>query len=81
MSTRISLIAILLFIIEISIAVGQDSAAEKEVIKRLNAFHEAIIDNDSQAAKKLLSESVRVLEEGNIETKDEYLSHLFHSDG
>lgn len=40
-----------------------------------------IIDNDSQAAKVLLSESVRIPEGGNIETKDEYLSHHFHSDG
>ncbi|MDZ7694981.1 MAG: hypothetical protein U5K69_28340 [Balneolaceae bacterium] len=62
MSTRISLTAILLFIIGTSIAVGQDSATEKNVIKTLNAFHEAIIDNDSQAAKNLLSESVRILE-------------------
>jgi ketosteroid isomerase-like protein len=81
MSTRISLITILLFIIGITTAVGQDSAAEKNVIKTLNAFHEAIIDNNSQSAKKLLSESVRILEGGNIETKNEYLSHHLHSDG
>lgn len=81
MSTRISLTAILLFIIGTSIAVGQNSAAEKDVIKTLDAFHQAILDNDNQAAKKLLSESVRILEGGNIETKDEYLSHHFHSDG
>jgi len=81
MSTRISLVAILLFIIGTPIAEGQHSATEKNVIKTLNAFQEAIIDNDSQAAKDLLSESVRILEGGNIETKQEYLSHHFHSDG
>ena len=81
MSTRISYIAILLFIIGTSIAVGQDSTTEKKVIKTLNAFHEAIIDNDSQTAKHLLSKSVRILEGGNIESKEEYLSHHFHSDG
>ena len=81
MFTRISFAAIFLLIIGTSIVVGQDSAAEKKVIKTLEAFHQAIIDNDSQAAKNLLSKSVRILEGGNIETKDKYLSHHFHSDG
>ncbi|PAU94292.1 DUF4440 domain-containing protein [Aliifodinibius salipaludis] len=81
MFTRISLAAIFLLIIGTSISVGQPSASEKNVIKALDAFHQAIIDNDSQAAKNLLSESVRILEGGNIETKEEYLSHHFHSDG
>jgi ketosteroid isomerase-like protein len=81
MYTRISLTAVFLFIIGTSISVGQPSASEKKVIKALDAFHQAIIDNDSQAAKKLLSESVQILEGGNIETKEEYLSHHFHSDG
>ncbi|MCW9705759.1 nuclear transport factor 2 family protein [Fodinibius salsisoli] len=81
MSTRISLTAVLLFIIGTSIAVGQNSATEKEVINTLDGFHQAIIDNNSQAAQNLLSESVRILEGENIETKEEYLSHHFHSDG
>ena len=81
MYTRISLTAVFLFIIGTSISVGQPSASEKKVIKALDAFHQAIIDNDSQAAKKLLSDSVQILEGGNIETKEEYLSHHFHSDG
>lgn len=81
MSTRISLTAILLFLAGTSIALGQETTAERNVIKTLDAFHQAIIDNDSQAAKNLLSDSVRILEGGNIETKDEYLSHHFHSDG
>lgn len=81
MFTRISLTAIFLLLIGTSIAVGQDSSTEKNVIKTLESFHQAIIDNDSQTAKNLLSESVRILEGGNIETKDEYLSHHFHSDG
>src|SRR6056297_3263689 len=81
MFTRISLTAALLFIIGTSISVSQSSASGKSVIKTLDAFHQAIIDNDSQTAQNLLSESVRILEGGNIETKDEYLSHHFHSDG
>ena len=81
MSTQISLTTILLFLMGTSIAVGQHSATEKNVISTLDTFHQAIVDNDSQAAKKLLSESARILEGGNIETKDEYLSHHFHSDG
>ena len=81
MFTRISLTAALLFIIGTSISVSQPSASEKSVIKTLDAFHQAIIDNDSQTAQNLLSESVRILEGGNIETKEEYLSHHFHSDG
>lgn len=59
---------------------GQQPSQE-EVTKTLNAFHQAIVDNDSQAAQKLLSESAKILESGNIETKEEYLSHHFHSDG
>ncbi|MEL7832852.1 nuclear transport factor 2 family protein [Fodinibius sp. Rm-B-1B1-1] len=81
MFTRISLTAVCLFIIGTSIAIGQDSPTERNVIKTLDAFHQAIIENDSQAAQNLLSESVRILEGGNIETKEEYLSHHFHSDG
>lgn len=81
MYSRISLAVVFLFIIGTSISVGQPSASEKNVIKTLDAFHQAIIENDSQAAKNLLSESVRILEGGNIETKEEYLSHHFHSDG
>lgn len=60
---------------------GQQSSQEEAVIETLEAFHQAIIDNDSVAAKKLLSDSVQILEGGNIETKDEYMSHHFHSDG
>ncbi|WP_445664337.1 nuclear transport factor 2 family protein [Fodinibius sp. AD559] len=81
MYSRISLAVVFLFIIGTSISVGQPSASEKNIIKTLDAFHQAIIENDSQAAKNLLSESVRILEGGNIETKEEYLSHHFHSDG
>lgn len=81
MNIRISLTAVLLFIIGTSISTGQHSAKEKNIIKTLDAFHQAIIDNDSQAARNLLSETVRILEGGNIETKEEYLSHHFHSDG
>lgn len=81
MITRISLTIAILFMMGTSIALGQTTAAEKNVIKTIDSFHQAIIDNDSQAARSLLSESVRILEGGNIETMDEYLSHHFHSDG
>ncbi|MDX1640051.1 MAG: hypothetical protein R3220_00035 [Balneolaceae bacterium] len=60
MSTRISLTVILLFIIGTTIAVGQHSATEKNVIKTLNALHQAIIDNGSQSVSDLLSASVQI---------------------
>lgn len=81
MYSQISLAAVFLFIIGTSISAGQPSASEKNVIKTLDTFHQAIIDNNTQTARNLLSESVQILEGGNIETKDEYLSHHFHSDG
>lgn len=39
------------------------------------------MENDVSKAGELLSDSARILESGNIETKEEYLSHHFHSDG
>jgi hypothetical protein len=51
------------------------------VLETLDNFKQAIVDNDSDKARQLLSDSVRILEGGNIETKEEYLSHHFHSDG
>ncbi len=81
MYTRILLTAGLLFIIGTSISIGQHSTTEKAVIKTLDSFHKAIVENNSSKADELLSDSARILEGGNIETKEEYLSHHFHSDG
>ncbi|WP_255233328.1 nuclear transport factor 2 family protein [Aliifodinibius salipaludis] len=47
----------------------------------LNSFHQTIVENDVTKARQLLSDSARILEGGNIETKEQYLSHHFHSDG
>jgi ketosteroid isomerase-like protein len=52
-----------------------------EVVQVLNDFRTAIINNDSEKASALLTDDIRILEGGNIETKEEYLSHHFHSDG
>jgi hypothetical protein len=57
------------------------SSQEKNVIQTLEDFHQAILDNDNSAAQRLLSDSIRILEGGSVETKEEYLSHHFYADG
>lgn len=59
-------------------ATVEDSAAVVQVLER---FREAIINNNREKASDLLTEDARILESGGIETKEEYLSHHFHSDG
>lgn len=54
---------------------------KEKLVKVLNDFRKAIISNDSEKAADLLSDNARILESGGIETKEEYLSHHFHSDG
>ncbi|MDZ7660536.1 nuclear transport factor 2 family protein [Fodinibius sp.] len=71
-----------LFVVLITFGVAHGQQTEKEsVLETLDNFKQAIVDNDSDKARQLLSDSVRILEGGNIETKEEYLSHHFHSDG
>ncbi len=54
---------------------------KEAIINTLESFHQAIIDIDAGKAESLLSDGVRILESGGIETKEENLSHHFHSDG
>lgn len=54
---------------------------EEKLVQVLNDFRTAIISNDSEKAAALLTDDARILESGGIETKEEYLSHHFHSDG
>lgn len=81
MSPKILIVAAFFTLLGTNIALGQETSQEEAITKTLNAFQQAIIDNDVQKARMLLADSVRILESGNIETKEEYLSHHFHSDG
>lgn len=54
---------------------------KEKLVQVLDNFRTAIINNDSEKASTLLTEDARILESGGIETKEEYFSHHFHSDG
>ncbi len=56
-------------------------ADSEKVLQVLEDFREAIISNNSDKASRLLTDDARILESGGVETKEEYLSHHFHSDG
>ncbi|MFT5142808.1 MAG: ketosteroid isomerase-like protein [Rhodothermales bacterium] len=58
-----------------------DDMSETAVGDAVEAFRASIVANDSTAAASLLAENVRIVEGGNVETRDGYLSHHFHSDG
>ncbi len=62
-------------------AFSQAVDEEERVIQILDAFKQSIVDNDSENASQLLADEIQILEGSAIETKDEYLSHHFHSDG
>lgn len=51
------------------------------MVQALEAFQIAFINKNQERAWELLAEDARILERANIETKEEYLSHYFHSDG
>jgi ketosteroid isomerase-like protein len=51
------------------------------IAKTLNDLETAIVENDSEKAGEILHDDVTILEGGGMETKSEYLSHHFHSDG
>lgn len=57
------------------------STSDKELVQVIDNFRIAIINNNSEKASSLLTDDARILESGGIETKEEYLSHHFHSDG
>lgn len=81
MNIRKPFLTALLLLLGTTISFGQQGSQEKTVINALNSFHQAIVKNNVSKAGKLLGDSARILEGGNIETKQEYLSHHFHSDG
>lgn len=60
---------------------AQTNQAETNVLKTLGDFKTAIVDNDSEAVTNLLADDALILEGTGMETKEEYLSHHFHSDG
>lgn len=76
-----TLLTTLFILVGTSFVYSQQTTQEKEVVDTLDKFHQAIVENNTSKAGKLLSNSVRILEGGNVETKEEYLSHHFHSDG
>jgi ketosteroid isomerase-like protein len=57
------------------------TAGDEEVVQVLENFQMAIINNDQEKALALLTDDARILESGGIESKEEYLSHHFNSDG
>ncbi len=51
------------------------------ISKTLSEFETAIVENNAKLASKLLHADAIILEGRGSETKDQYLSHHFHSDG
>ncbi|MFD2531265.1 YybH family protein [Gracilimonas halophila] len=60
---------------------AQTNQPKTNVLMALEDFKTAIIDNDSETASNLLANDALILEGSGVETKKEYLSHHFHSDG
>ena len=54
--------------------------SEGTIVSVSEAFRLALVQHDSLAATQLLSEDVVIMEGGKVESKEEYLSHHFHSD-
>lgn len=71
---------LMLFISSITL-VAQETNDKEMIAKTLSDLQTAIINNDSEQAGKILHEDVTILEGGGVETKTQYLSHHFHSDG
>lgn len=72
----------LLALVISSMTLFAQQSTEKEMIaKTLNDLETAIINNDSEQAGAILHDDVTILEGGGMETKGQYLSHHFHSDG
>lgn len=72
----------LLALVISSMTLFAQQSTEKEMIaKTLLDLETAIISNNSEQAGKILHDDVTILEGGGMETKSQYLSHHFHSDG
>jgi ketosteroid isomerase-like protein len=74
-------ILVLILLTSVTSVVAQEGPDHKSIVKTLNDFETAIIENNSELASKLLRNDVVILEGRGRETKDEYLSHHFHTDG
>ena len=70
-----------LVLISISMTALAQQSEEQTVSKILGDFENAIVENNPEAASKLLHDDVVILEGSNRESKEQYLSHHFHSDG
>lgn len=79
MKSFIKIFAVLVFLS--GTVTAQTNQTETKVLEALDNFKAAIIDNDSEAASNVMADDVLILEGSGMETKEEYLSHHFHSDG
>jgi ketosteroid isomerase-like protein len=71
---------LILFISSIAL-VAQETNDKEMIAKTLSDLETAIVENDSKKAGEILHDDVTILEGGGMETKSQYLSHHFHSDG
>jgi ketosteroid isomerase-like protein len=72
----LNLVAAMLMAVGPQVALS-DSA---DVVNAVNQFHDALARADSAAALNLLSDDVRILEAGGLETKAEYRGHHLRAD-
>ncbi|MBO6585575.1 MAG: nuclear transport factor 2 family protein [Gracilimonas sp.] len=79
MESLIKIVTVLVFLS--GTAIAQTNQKETNVLKALENFKTAIVENDSEAASNVMADDVLILEGSGMETKEEYLSHHFHSDG
>jgi ketosteroid isomerase-like protein len=70
-----------LFVFLSGTVMAQTNQKETRVLEALDNFKTAIVDNDSEAASNVMADDALILEGSGMETKEEYLSHHFHSDG
>lgn len=78
---RFPIITVLLLLFISNVALCQTADEEERIIETLDNFEQAIVDNNREAASRLLADEIRILEGSAIETKEEYLSHHFQADG
>jgi len=70
-----------LFVFLSGTVMAQSNQKEARVLEALDNFKTAIIENDSEAASNVMADDALILDGSGMETKEEYLSHHFHSDG
>lgn len=76
-----NILSLILVVIGTSMFVYAQTSEESAISKTLVDFENAMIENDSESASNLLHDEVIIMEGDGTETKEEYLSHHFHSDG